>query len=123
MDAIRESSSQYNSPDQFIGYGIPDFCLANTLLNSSVSIPENNKPPFELYPNPAKTFATINIESNTIKSIKLVNELGQIVSSNFQTGLEKTTTISLKNISAGLYILQIKLIDETYINKKLLIQE
>jgi WD40 repeat protein len=37
MDAVRQSASQYNNPDTLLGYGIPDYLKADSLLSVPVT--------------------------------------------------------------------------------------
>ncbi len=72
IQAIKESASQYNNPDTLLGYGIPDFAYAQSLLN----IKENgadyhNDQLVSVYPNPfAETF-TYSFFSNTKQEVTL----------------------------------------------------
>jgi subtilisin family serine protease len=36
MEAVKQSSSQYSHSDSLLGYGIPDFCIANKILNDKL---------------------------------------------------------------------------------------
>lgn len=38
INAIKQSASQYATPDSLLGYGIPDFCLADAILKGTVGI-------------------------------------------------------------------------------------
>jgi len=50
-DAIRQSASQYSSPDEMLGYGIPDFIIANNIL-TIIDDHEGEKIDLSVYPNP-----------------------------------------------------------------------
>jgi serine protease AprX len=50
-DAIRRSASHYNSPTDTLGYGIPNFLLANNIL-TVVDGPAMENPALKIYPNP-----------------------------------------------------------------------
>jgi serine protease AprX len=50
-DAVRKSASQYNSPDDMLGYGIPDFVLANNIL-TIIDSPDQGNATINIYPNP-----------------------------------------------------------------------
>jgi hypothetical protein len=56
--AIRQSASQYNSPDEMLGYGIPDFILANN-ISTVISGYENNDLFVNVFPNPVSDEFTI----------------------------------------------------------------
>ena len=55
MTFIRESASQYMTPDYFLGYGIPDFQLA---LEIGLEIRDIQREEFKVFPNPV----TNNVE-------------------------------------------------------------
>ncbi len=38
INAIKQSASQYVSPDSLLGYGIPDFCVADQILKGTLGI-------------------------------------------------------------------------------------
>ncbi|MCI4667194.1 MAG: S8 family serine peptidase, partial [Bacteroidia bacterium] len=49
-DALKQSASQYDNPDEFLGYGIPNASLAMNILQSSIG--EENQ--LFLFPNPTQ---------------------------------------------------------------------
>jgi serine protease AprX len=123
MDAIRESSSQFNTPDEFLGYGIPDFCLANTILNPNASISKTTPTDFEVFPNPANNFVTIKLDTERIQSIHVINELGQTIQLINNTITGEDVTIDLRTLISGFYIIQLDLTDGTHLHKKLLVRD
>jgi len=52
IHAVRQSASLYTSPDTLLGYGIPDFSLANTLL-SAEEVNSITGLELQAFPNPA----------------------------------------------------------------------
>jgi serine protease AprX len=80
MNAIRESASLYSSPNNLLGYGIPDFCLAKTIADGLVE----NKMVSNLtkvYPDPFTDNITVSFFSSVVQNVnvKLFNTLGQIL--------------------------------------------
>lgn len=52
MDAIKKSASQYNTPDSLLGYGIPNYNLANLILKN-LNVPKQQASNLiNVYPNP-----------------------------------------------------------------------
>jgi subtilisin family serine protease len=108
IDAIRKSASQANSPDNLIGYGIPNFMAVVNYLEQHAQ--ENV---FEVYPNPAvgdtlmiRPFDPIQVSSCYVE---LVSSQGQVVSS-FNTSfswLDRTFVLDLESVSAGMYYIRI----------------
>jgi subtilisin family serine protease len=57
--AIQQSSSQYNSPDNTLGYGIPNYITA---LENLLSLPKAEAGKIRIYPNPAVSEVTFLFE-------------------------------------------------------------
>ena len=57
--AIQQSSSQYNSPDNILGYGIPNYIKA---LENLLSLPKAEAGELKIYPNPAISEVTFLFE-------------------------------------------------------------
>src|SRR6185437_7501992 len=38
INAIKQSASQFSTPDSLLGYGIPDFCVADQILKGNIGI-------------------------------------------------------------------------------------
>ena len=52
IQAIKKSASQYSHPDSLLGYGIPDFCIADQILKGNIGIaPINHSSQNILCPN------------------------------------------------------------------------
>ncbi len=76
-DLIMKSSSSYNNPDNFLGYGLPDFSAAlnginpNNLFSKSMIV----------LPNPFSNFFTLKFanENQADVNIKLYNYTGQLL--------------------------------------------
>lgn len=99
FEIIRASSSQADNPDNLIGYGLPDFCLAHVKLSEQ----EFEKELF-IYPNPAD--AQLVIESNSqSKEMQLIDVLGNCVWNHENASL--ITYISTQNLAAGTYFLMV----------------
>jgi serine protease AprX len=80
--AIQWSASQYLLPDSIMGYGIPNFCKADSLLKGLVGISAENKEPnfaFSVAPNPFNSGFSINLLStrNETIQIELIDLLGR----------------------------------------------
>lgn len=80
MQSVKESGSTASSPDNYMGWGIPDFTDADSLLTVT------NPPTYEnqiatVNPNPFKDklIININIDSSENLNISLINIAGEIV--------------------------------------------
>jgi len=98
---VRQSASQFTSPDFFLGYGIPNLQLA---LDIGLSLQEDEFFEFKVFPNPALDILNIQIPSaNEITTLRIIDILGKTV-------LEETITSSsyqldVSSMASGLYIL------------------
>ncbi len=80
MSAIKQSASQYANPDSLLGYGIPNFCTARSIIISA----EENKVLTNLnsvFPDPFTDNITISFYSSIVQTVnvKMFNSLGQLV--------------------------------------------
>jgi hypothetical protein len=84
IEALKASASKYNSPDDMMGWGIPNFAKADSILTILTGIADNNQvsPEWKIFPNPVKNRFTLllnNIGSAKILKVKVYNLLGQQV--------------------------------------------
>jgi len=102
--AIRNSGNLAKSPDNSLGYGLPNYTKAVELLRPIVSDTDD----ITIFPNPLKLGELLTIKSgekiNAV--IELINLQGQVVSLMNWDGDEKT--ISLGPIPSGKYFFRIK---------------
>ena len=104
IQLVKESVSQYNSPDNFLGYGIPDFGLA---LNLALSVEKEKMDVFSVYPNPVKNTLQISFPSNVEKAnFQLYNILGKLVMN--KAILRNNETINLEQLTSGIYIIKVQ---------------
>ncbi len=105
MDAIRASSSQFNNPDEFKGYGIPDFCIANDILSAANGLNEFNEENLLIYPVPAGEVVFISglPSSNSDVSISVYNNLGELVLSEIVSAANAQVELNINELSHGLY--------------------
>ncbi|MCF6170901.1 MAG: T9SS type A sorting domain-containing protein [Bacteroidales bacterium] len=82
------------------------------------SIGHNDAKTVSIYPNPAADFVTIDLEAKA--SVQLLNLNGQtLVVQSLNEGQNQLNTAQL---STGIYLLQIKYEDGSFLNKKLIIE-
>lgn len=111
MKAIKESASQYTKPDSLLGYGIPDFCLADiiTSTNGQKQLSVLNK----VYPNPFSNNITAVFFSSTQQNVRVVlyNSIGQAIYTHSQeVAANGNTLITINGLNAlpqGLYLVSI----------------
>ncbi len=103
MDYVRQSASQYTTPEDLLGYGIPDLDLAK---NIALSLDESLRPTFSIYPNPVVNEIHIQFPENYINAgLKIYNQLGQRI---LNTNLTNTfNTVDVSFMSPGLFVLEL----------------
>ena len=106
--AIRQCSHLFASPNDSMGYGIPDFRIADMLL-SGINNPlfdENNKP--FLFPNPSPENCSIYSFSNSDQQAyaELYDLIGKLITTNYWN--------ELKTIVKGLYLIRFRINNNTY---------
>jgi len=81
MDAIRKSGNQASKPDNLLGYGVPNFLKATTLLNPILGIEPQHIIAIQVYPNPVKIGEKINIDLPEELEMKLeiINSQGIVL--------------------------------------------
>lgn len=108
MNAIRMSASQFNSPDIYLGYGIPDFCVAHDILTNSASVHDFKQFEFSVFPIPASEKVSVRSGLNGEIKITIYDLKGaKILSKNILQGNE-STEIDLTQYPAGTYSLELK---------------
>ncbi|SOD80782.1 S8 family serine peptidase [Spirosoma fluviale] len=102
-DALRQSGSQFGSPDDQLGYGIPNFERASVLAESYGQL--------LVYPNPFSDAQPLGVQwgeitPNTPLDATLTNTAGRVIWQNRYTSAGLTAfTLPYLNLSAGLYIM------------------
>jgi uncharacterized delta-60 repeat protein len=86
-------SSRLLSPDA-------DFMLANLDISQSLSVQTTDSEEISVYPNPFSSELTIKIENTGITEIRLVDELGRMITSLVP---ETLNTLNLASLANGIY--------------------
>lgn len=102
--SIRMSATQYSNPDAYLGYGIPDFCLAKIVLGIEE---ENNESSLSVYPNPTSNKITIEAKGHEYaECVQLIGTDGRVILS--LTNCLLNTAIELPSLESGMYVLRIE---------------
>ena len=110
--AILESASNSDSPNNYIGWGTPDFELANALM-TTVEQNISNSSLIKCWPNPFTNniFIQLNAVTNESAAIELINSSGIIVYKGFisqnQFAHPQILEHSFGKLANGLYLLKI----------------
>ena len=91
------------------------------IIESNLSVDENDAFNLKLFPNPAKNEITIDISNSTmiIQSVTIYNIQGKLILSISEFGSQEIT-ISTKDLSRGIYIVKITDTEGGSINKKII---
>ncbi len=101
---IRESASQFNTPDSLLGFGIPDLQLA---LDIGLSVLENEVETFQLYPNPVATKLNVIFPQGLEQAeLYIFDVLGKLVVEKIL--FNQFSQIDMTSMSPGIYMLRIK---------------
>jgi hypothetical protein len=123
FNAVQMSASQFNNPDSLMGYGIPDFCLANLILSQTSPEDFSGDQLISLYPNPFLeyfefTFCTLSSPVIIIQVFDMtgrkIMEQKSPVMKNYQNHF---SVHHLKESPAGIYILKIIAAEKSFIRK------
>ncbi|MBN2639186.1 MAG: S8 family serine peptidase [Bacteroidales bacterium] len=127
ISAIKETASLNDNPNNLMGWGIPDYSKADSVLTvlTSVQKTKNQDYSWKIFPNPFDRKFEIRIENNNKSgslTVKLFNLLGQnLVSKNFilKSGTTKYSVSDLTDLNPGYYIVAID-VNGTVINTRVL---
>lgn len=99
MQFVRESADQFNNPDNFKGYGVPDFQLA---LNNVLGTEFFEIDGISIYPNPTQNLLYIDKMDADLVTFSLYNILGaKVLENEFQA---TQNVISLETLPSGIYL-------------------
>ena len=100
INFVKQASDRFSNPTNQFGYGIPDFQMALNMV--LLSLNENSKTTFILYPNPTNN--SIHIVSSAIFSqgkIIIYNNLGQLVFE--KNNIDPMQSIDIGSLNSGIY--------------------
>lgn len=104
MQLVRESASQYNNPNYFLGYGIPNLLAA---LNTELSIWNEDPEEILLFPNPSSGELYFRLPSQEGQwTFTLYDVLGRQIK-NFLM-LDNNLPVDVSTLVAGMYLVKIE---------------
>ena len=104
ITAIRETASQYQSPDSLLGYGIPDLELADLWLSSSKSGADR----LHVFPNPAGRSVNFWLPDTDESGdyYEIIDITGRrIMDGRIFSNDRNQAEISVERLTAGTYII------------------
>jgi serine protease AprX len=114
INAIKQSSSQTSNPNNSLGWGIPDFLLANSLLVGNINEINYSKE-ITCYPNPFNEYiiADFTLNSKTDAEIMLINSQGMVIktvkSKNLNVGNNHIKFDNLNILPKGIYFIKVSI--------------
>ncbi|MBD0832683.1 S8 family serine peptidase [Aestuariibaculum sediminum] len=104
MKLVRESASQYNTPDYELGYGIPDLYAS---LNQGLSVQSNRLDLIKVFPNPTRNTLYLQLPNAQISYLASIYDvLGKQVNNTKISSHQNK--IELASLAKGLYVLRLK---------------
>lgn len=113
INIVRKASSRYMNPDSLLGYGIPDFGKA--YYYPSIAFVKNIsfKDLLSIYPNPFEAYLKLDMDfaSDRASIIQIYSLVGKKVLETHipasQSASDQNTIIPIKELTEGVYILQV----------------
>ncbi|MEO8761213.1 MAG: S8 family serine peptidase, partial [Bacteroidia bacterium] len=118
ISAIKQSATQYTSPDSLLGYGIPDFCVADQILKGNVGIKTIT----------TNLISTLCGSNDCVLTVNLYDVSGRMILSNETKSSQNNTTdkiiqsLDLSGLSTGMYVVKISSSNGNIYTKKLVKQ-
>ncbi|WP_159022975.1 S8 family serine peptidase [Formosa sp. L2A11] len=106
---VRVSSSQYTTPDYFLGYGIPN--LASVLEDATLSVLDKTEElDLIMYPNPATNTVSFKTDASLTKiNVTVFDVFGKQI---LERTLKTEEALDVSALSEGIYILRISAFDK-----------
>lgn len=98
LNAVKASASQNNAPDNLLGYGIPNFGLAQQTLSGNIAVDT----PFNYYVQNHRLYVLAH--GQNVTTIKLYNLHGQHVLSQ---AILQDGSVDLTDLAGGIYIFKL----------------
>jgi serine protease AprX len=108
--AIEMSAHLFLTPDSLIGYGIPDFKLADRLIKETAIEPSRKQGTWGVYPNPASNYIVLQKRVNAVfgKVMLTFYSLdGKLIHMEERNDAAKIVLQNLQMLPPGLLLLQI----------------
>lgn len=110
-DALRTSSSMHLNPNEFFGYGIPDFALASTILSSVINEPTSGE--LRVFPNPFSNYINFvfvfsQADIATLEVFTLAGQrVGEISGIDVVSGVNIIQHLVISGLENGVYLLRL----------------
>ncbi len=123
LKAIEQSANYFQTPGDSLGYGIPNFILADLLLGGTILELPTGDNLVGIYPNPFNDILEIKFFSAASQKleIEVMDGIGKIVMQKTEAitkGMMNSITLSsLSHVQQGMYFVLVKANDNRYLRK------
>ena len=121
IEAIIRSANLLNSPNDSMGYGLPNFALADLLLYEPENLEESSI--YTILPNPITSFSSLYVYSANSDALNIFvyDTSGRKVTSYFHDLILRTNNriplSFLEEYSSGTYLLKINIGEKVFVEK------
>jgi serine protease AprX len=109
VNSVRQSGHQFNTPDNLYGYGIPNACIADSLLELleiTVGIEDiKSENSFSIYPNPSNGYITISA-TKSIELIEIYSMQGKLVK-EIKLNNGNSVLLNCSDLKKGIYVVRV----------------
>jgi serine protease AprX len=118
ITALKKSGNQANSPDNFLGFGVPDGALAAEIINNDFAVLGTEPDILNsiiLSPNPVQQYLTLTFPASLIgkkSTLSLISQSGKTIWHN-QYVLNSTLPIPTNSLSSGLYLIKVDILNQS----------
>ena len=108
IQIIKESSHNYSTPNNYVGYGIPDVYQAYLSHTTGIRTPKMDESQVTVSPNPCETHCTLFSQTplNQVQ-INLYNTTGQLIQHTSGITIRASHQLDVSQLKSGIYLLQI----------------
>jgi len=117
IQALKKSGHLASSPDNFLGYGVPNAALAEEIIKNGTVL--GTEPDalddVVLSPNPVEKDLTLSFPIGLFgkkSTVSIISQSGKTLSSN-QLILSKTLPVQTNNLAAGLYLIKVEVLNRS----------
>ena len=116
IEAITQSAHLYQTPDNQMGFGIPNYSLANSLLLDIEAIDEVT---LDIYPNPVSSNARAYLytANHTDISYRLVDVRGREIMQGKSDWSYALISIEIPALPSGIYFLEATIGDKVLVER------
>lgn len=122
IENLLRSATQFNKPDNLLGYGIPNFYAA--LYGEVLAVQGDEAIEWKIYPNPlAKDEIFIHFGKGSSCTFELIDMTGKLIIQSELTRLDSNSPyrVQLNRVKPGLYLIQMR--EGAYLKQSKLIRQ